>query len=99
MIEHEIRKVCEEIKNKFKTQKIIIYSKKNDLMGHISSFKICAVIDTPNILQCESEIYGSVDSDLPFDVLIYTPEQWEKYSVQKDSFASKIAHTGVIVDG
>lgn len=99
MIENEIRKVCREIKENFKTQTIIIYSKKNDPTGRISSFKICAVIDAADNLQCESEIYGSVDSELPFDVLVYTPEQWRQYSVQEDSFASKIARTGVVVDG
>lgn len=99
MIESEIRKVCEELNEKFKPKKIIVYSKKNDPAGNISSFKICAVIDVSNGLQCESEIYGTIDSDLPFDVLVYTLEQWEKYSAQEDSFASKIARTGVVVNG
>lgn len=99
MIENEILKVCQELRAKFNPQKIIVYSKKNDPAGNISSFKICAVIDASNSLQCESEIYGTIDSDLPFDVLVYTLEQWEKYSAQEDSFASKIARTGVVVDG
>lgn len=98
-MEKEIESVCRALKERFAPEKIIIYNKKTNPAGKISSFKLCIVMDTQNSLQCESEIYGSIESDLPFDVLVYTLEQWEKYAAQNDSFAAQISRTGVVVYG
>lgn len=94
-MEREIEIVCRAITERFAPEKIIIYNKKANLSGRVSSFKLCAVIDTQNTLACEGEIYARIECDLPFDVLVYTPEQWEIFVAQRDSFAAKIAGTGV----
>lgn len=98
-MEKEIESVCRAITELFAPQKIIIYNRKTNPSGRVSSFKLCAVIDTPNTLQCESEIYARVECDLPFDVLVYTPGQWQKFSVQADSFAARIVSMGVEIYG
>lgn len=98
-METVIENVCRAITESFAPKKIIIYNKKANPSGEVSSFKLCAVIDTPNTLQCEGEIYARVECDLPFDVLVYTPEQWDKFSAQTDSFAARIAGTGVEIYG
>lgn len=97
MIENEIRTVCDSLKEKFSPEKIIIYNKRTNLSGKVTSFKVCLVIDAEDVLQCESKIYSTVESEIPFDVLIYTPSQWDEFSKKDDCFAQKIDRTGVIV--
>ena len=49
--------------------------------------------------EAERLIYREVDSPVPFDVVIYTPGQWEQALSLPDSFASQISRTGCDLDG
>lgn len=96
-LDDKIKSVCDEIVKVFKPEKVILYNVKHSLDGETRSFKICVIIDTENRLEMEKHIYLGVDSDIPFDVLVYSPEEWEQISNQKSSFASRIIKEGTYI--
>ena len=75
-------------------EKLILFNRKLDVEGHLASFKLCVVAQVEDWRAAEKRIYLEADCDLPFDLLLYTPEQWAEYSAEEHSFAHKIAQTG-----
>lgn len=94
-----IKSVCKEIADNFGPEKVILYNLKRSLTGEIRSFKICVIVDTENRLETERHIYLDVDSDIPFDVLVYTPAEWDRLLQEKNSFAYRIINEGTYMHG
>ena len=96
-IDDSIRSVCSEIILQFSPDKVILFSIKHSVSGKTRSFKVCVIMRTDEKAGMEKRIYLDVDSDIPFDVLLYTPEEWEKLISQKDSFARSITEEGTVI--
>ena len=94
-----INQLCKKLDEQFHPQKILIFHCKRNGSGDLSSFKICMIIDTPNILQLEREVYLAVECEIPFDILVYTPQEWEKLSQDAESYAAQILKNGVVYHG
>ena len=92
-----IANVVEQITKLVDVHKIILFSKKEDLTGEISSFKICVIISCGMKNVCEKNIYINVDSEIPFDVVVYTYEEWENLRKTKGSFGNKIDNIGRVI--
>lgn len=75
-------------------EKLILFNRKLDVDGRLASFKLCVVAQVEDWRAAEKRIYLEADCELPFDLLLYTPQQWAEYSAQAHSFAHKIAKTG-----
>ena len=97
MNDDEIQQVCDEIVKAYEPKKIILFNKKLSPTGSASAFKLCIIAEIGDSGAAEKDIYINIDCPIPFDVLIYTPEQWEKYCADKDSFAWRILKTGVVM--
>lgn len=93
-LNEQIKKVCSDIKNTFNPNDIILYNAKRNISGDIIGFKICVIIETDNRLMTERHIYLDIDSDIPFDVLVYTPEEWNELLNEKSSFAFRVIKEG-----
>ncbi len=98
-IDPVIDQVAQQILCLHPVEKMILFSRKGDLAGGTASFKLCVVADVENSGELEREIYYSVDSPLPFDVVVYTAEQWQAQVKIPHSFASKVQEKGVVVYG
>lgn len=90
----EIAFVIEQLKQIADVKKIMLFHKKNNVSGNLSGFKMCAVIETIDKSMLEKRIYRDIDSEVPFDVVIYTPQEWEILSHEEGTFANKVAKTG-----
>lgn len=88
-----VKNVCDKIRDLFFPEKLIIFSQKQH-RGVVTSFKLCAVIKSENVFKTEHDIYLKVDSEIPFDVIVYSPEEWEKRLRNETSFASEILKKG-----
>ena len=89
----EIKMLCDWIVGLIQPEAVILFSQKAGLDGKISSFKLC-VVANGNPAEVEGKIYLSVDCPLPFDVLVYSPEDWERLRADDVSFAGRIYRTG-----
>jgi hypothetical protein len=98
-ISNDIKKVCDEIISKFSPEKIILFSSKIKNSGETGSFKICIIKETANKNEMEKQIYLQIVSEIPFDILIYTPQEWDKHTADVHSFAYSISKKGTVIYG
>lgn len=97
MQREEITSICKEIAERFDIYKIFLYNERHDFQGNISSFKICVISNTEDEDKIEKEIYLDFDLPIPFDVLVYSKNNWNKISSIKNSFANSIKNKGHIL--
>lgn len=82
------------IVEKLHPEKLYLFSRKLDVSGRLESFKLCIVAQVEDWQAAEKEIYLQAECELPFDLLLYSPEEWARCSAEEQSFAHKIAETG-----
>lgn len=97
LVSESIRSVCGAIAELFSPERVILFSVKRSVTGAVRSFKVCVVLDAPRAADIEKRIYLEIDSKLPFDVLVYTPQQWAELVGQPGSFAHTIIREGTVV--
>jgi len=78
---------------------VYLYNQRVSARGTTTSFKLCVVADCGDKAQAEQRVYLGIDSDVPFDVLLYTTAEWERLLAVDTSFAGRIARTGMVVYG
>lgn len=91
--------VVEEIVNLLHPHTIYLYNQRISLKGEYISFKLCVIADFPDKTEAERSVYRNIDCAIPFDVLLYTPGEWEELSHNTAAFASHIIETGTVVYG
>jgi len=97
-----IRRTAEEIKTICSPENIILISHKVNTNGDVTSFKLVVVVkDNPDetIAELECRLYMQIDSDIPFDLVLYTVSEWNKFKGEIGSFAWKTYNTGVYIYG
>lgn len=95
-IEDNIKNTLYDIKQLVKPVALVLFHRKIGNSGKTLGFKICIVIDTKNKLETEKNIYKNIDCDIPFDVILYTSEEWNYLKLKKHSFANKILKSGYV---
>jgi len=93
----EIKAAVDWVTEALEPERVYLYNKRENHQGEVTAFKLCIIADTPDKSAAERDIYIGFDSEVPFDVLIYTPDEWEQVKNQEASFAGKIIETGMIV--
>jgi hypothetical protein len=96
-LKQPIRQLNEEIIRLCDPRKILLFSEKQNPCGELSSVKFCVIIASGDPHKVEHHLYVEVDSPVPYDVLVYTTEEWEKLLNIKMSFASHIQRTGRVL--
>ena len=94
-----VRDVVDEIVALLEPCAVYLYSQKMSWRGELSSFKLCVIGGFEDRQAAERAVYHRVDSELPFDMLLYTLPEWEEHSADPDSFAYSIKKTGARVYG
>ena len=95
----EILAVISEIAESYGPQRIYLYNRRLGMQNNTTSFKLCVILEGEEKSRVEHDIYLNIDSDIPFDVLVYTPQEWETLTSDPTSFASRIKENGVILHG
>ncbi len=98
-MKNPISEVVNQITKLVEVEKIILFSKKTDLNGEVSSFKICVITYGNDVHEYEKAIYIDVESDIPFDIIVYSSESWKKYLSEESSFCNKVNSTGSVIYG
>lgn len=98
-VSENIMTVVNRIAEQFAPEKIYLFSSKRGGVGRSAGFKLCVIAKHEDMQELERQIYLQVDSDVPFDVILYTPETWAELLERKGSFAQKIESQGVPVYG
>ncbi|MBO5870863.1 MAG: nucleotidyltransferase domain-containing protein [Clostridia bacterium] len=64
-----------------------------------SDIDICIIAKTTNKRRLAATISAEIDCDIPVDVLVYTPDEWEDCISDETSFATKILKEGTVLYG
>lgn len=101
MVEKEIQIVADEIGNKYNPESILLISKKVNNSNELTSFKIAVLVndDISSISELECKIYLDIDSDIPYDIVIYKMSEWLYLKEDVSTFAYKIYSVGVWLYG
>ena len=97
----EIEIIKEQIINKYSPRKIILFgSQAKGTATKKSDIDLCIIKDTDNKRTLVVEMYMNIESNKPFDLLIYTESEWNECANDITSFAHLISQKGVeIYDG
>ncbi|HHW01816.1 MAG TPA: nucleotidyltransferase domain-containing protein [Thermoanaerobacterales bacterium] len=96
----EIEKIKKELIKKFQPTRIILFGSQAKGIAKLSSdIDLCVIINTDNKRSLLAEIYSEIDSRKPFDVIVYTPGEWEKFKNREGTFAHLINEKGVTLYG
>lgn len=91
--------VVKSIVDKFGADEIYLFSNKRGGVGKSAGFKLGVIVEHGDMQELERQIYLQVDSEVPFDVVLYTPNTWTELLERKGSFAQRIIAHGVKVYG
>lgn len=86
--------LTQEIVRLCSPEEIWLYSRKLDLNGSTTSFKLCIVTREPDKGALEERIYLSLDCPVPYDLTVYTLAEWEMACQNSHSFAQTIRTKG-----
>jgi hypothetical protein len=78
-------------------ESIRLFNQKTAPDGSLSSVKLCVVIPGGDPQETERRLYMDLDCDIPFDVLVYSREGWDRRTKEPGSFASRIQKTGSVL--
>lgn len=99
-IDYAIAEITEQIINKFDPKAIILFgSIAKGTYNLYSDIDLCIIKDTLNKRDLIMRIQTEIDSKIPFDILVYTNDEWERNVNDPASFAYIINNTGVILYG
>ncbi len=93
-MEEQILKVARELQAITDVKKLYLFNQKNSVGGSLSSFKLCAVVQALDKQALELQIYRQIDSAVPFDIVLYTLDEWSTLSSEEGTFAHKVLQTG-----
>lgn len=77
--------------------KIILYNCKYDVNEMVETFKLCIVGEVEDKRLLLLQIYQEIESDIPFDILIYTDRQFDDLLKSDESFVSRISKRGKVL--
>ncbi|HVI40574.1 MAG TPA: nucleotidyltransferase domain-containing protein [Anaerovoracaceae bacterium] len=64
-----------------------------------SDIDLCVITKTENKIETLSDMYTYVELGIPFDILLYTPEEWDKCITDPGTFAHQIDKSGMVLYG
>ena len=102
MIYPEIQAVADEIAELGKPLRIYLISHKtNHATNQLASFKLALIVpdDTKSISELECYLYTAVDSDCPYDLVLYKESEWNTLSEDPRTFAWSIKEDGSVLYG
>ena len=94
MIAAAVQQLTEQIVQLCQPAEIWLYNRKLDLQERTTSFKLCIVISGQEKDKTETAIYLALDCPVPYDVTVYTAEEWETAAKNPNSFARSILTKG-----
>jgi predicted nucleotidyltransferase len=96
----QIESLKQQIVSQYAPDKIYLFGTcAKGIIRQNSDIDLCIVKDTPDIREFKRELQLNLESEIPVDYIVYTPENWLKHSEDSTSFAYLIKSKGVQLYG
>lgn len=100
LYDNEIERIRNQIIEKYNPVDIILFgSCAKGRVTKKSDVDICVIMPMTNRRETVQSILLNVEYDVDLDVVVYTPEEWQKYKDDMATFAGIINKTGVSLIG
>lgn len=95
-----VENLKQQIVKRYNPVDIILFgSYAKGVIRKASDVDLCIIIDTDDKRKLLQDIYMTIESELDFDVIIYTQDEWARYKTDSSTFGYIVFRTGVsIVD-
>jgi len=98
--EMELEKITQQFIDRYQPEKIFLFgSQAKSSSGRNSDIDLCVIVEVADKRKLLTDIYLNIVSDLPFDVLLYSPGEWDRCVADRTSFAYQIIKEGVMLHG
>jgi len=96
----EIESIKEQLIRLYRPDKLFLFgSQASGSASENSDIDLCVIVDTDNKRVLLAEMYLHIDSNRPFDLILYTPHEWNQSSGESGTFANIIAEKGIEIYG
>ena len=96
----EVNLIKEQIVSKYSPSKIILFgSFAKGTASSKSDMDLCIVKNTDNKRELLTDMYVNIESNRPFDLLVYTEKEWNECVDDSTSFANLVSRKGLLVYG
>lgn len=98
--DRELENIKKQIVENYEPKEVILFgSVAKGIFNNNSDIDLCIIKDTSDKRKLLTEMYVDICSSIPFDLVLYTVEEWSKCIDDKSSFAYIINNTGVKIYG
>lgn len=95
-----LNSIQKQLVEKYEPDKIFLFGSLAKGVIHKSSdIDLCVVIETSDKRILLNDMYVNIESDISFDIILYTKKEWEKNISDFTSFAYKILKEGELIYG
>ncbi len=96
----QVEDLKQQIVSKFTPDKIYLFgSGAKGIIKKNSDIDLCIVKNIAKPRQFKADLQLNLNSEIPFDIIVYTPESWSKNSNDMTSLAYLIKTKGVKLYG
>lgn len=96
----QVEDLKKQIVSKFAPEKIYLFgSGAKGVIRKNSDIDLCIIKDIAEPKQFKIDLQLNLNSEIPFDIIVYTPGNWLKNSNDMTSFAYQIKTKGVKLYG
>ena len=100
IFDEEVNNITNQIVKKYDPKRIILFgSLAKGIFKPSSDIDLCIIKDTDDKRKLLTDMYVCIESKIPFDLVLYTSEEWCNCMNDKNSFAYIINNTGVKIYG
>lgn len=96
----EVESLKKQIIDKYKPQMIYLFgSCARRIVRRDSDIDICIIMDYKDKRELLLNMNMNLESEIPFDILLYSTTAWNKNVAEEGSFANKIFKEGSLIYG
>jgi len=96
--EIELQKITQQLIDRYNPAKLLLFgSRAKNSAGRSSDIDLCIIIEVADKRKLLTDMYLSIESDVPLDILLYSPDEWEQCVLDHTSFAYQINKEGVML--
>ncbi len=100
IINTEIQSIVQDIASLYAPTKIILFgSQAKGTTNPKSDIDLCIIKDTNDKRSLLTDMYLNINCNKPFDLVLYTPSEWESCIRDSTSFAYLINEKGKVLYG
>lgn len=96
----EIESLKQQIIERYQPRKIVLFgSCAKGIIRRSSDIDLCVIVDTDDRRKLLMKMNMELESEIPFDIVLYTPHSWAENVRIRGSFANLIETKGAVLYG